>query len=112
MASIKLPGHLRPATKRWFASVLEDYDLDPHHIRLLTLAGEAWDRGQAAREIIDRDGMTFDDRFGQPKARPEIGIERDSRTSFARLLRELALDIEAPTDAPRPPRTADYGSRR
>jgi phage terminase small subunit len=112
MASVKPPAHLQPATRKWFTSVLEDYDLDPHHIRLLTLAGEAWDRGQQAREVVARDGMTFDDRFGQPKARPEIGIERDSRTSFARLLRELALDIDAPADAPRPPRTADYGSRR
>lgn len=112
MASMKPPGHLQPATRKWFTSVLEDYDLDPHHIRLLTLAGEAWDRGQQAREVVARDGMTFDDRFGQPKARPEIGIERDSRIGFARLLRELALDIDGPTEAPRGPRTADYGSRR
>ncbi|MHA6297851.1 P27 family phage terminase small subunit [Devosia sp. CAU 1758] len=112
MANTKPPGHLQPATRKWFTSVLADYDMDPHHIRLLTLAGEAWDRGQAAREIIDRDGMTFDDRFGQPKARPEVGIERDSRIGFARLLRELALDVEGPTETPRGPRTADYGSRR
>jgi hypothetical protein len=77
---------------------------------LLTLAGESWDRGQQAREIVDRDGMTFDDRFGQPKPRPEIAIERDSRIGFARLLRELALDIDAPAEV-RPRRTSDYGSR-
>lgn len=112
MANPKPPGHLRPATKRWFSTVLDDYDLDPHHVRLLTLAGEAWDRGQAAREIVDRDGMTFVDRFAQPKARPEVSIELNSRTSFARLLRELSLDIDTPSDAPRPPRTADYGNRR
>jgi len=112
MASMKPPAHLRQATKKWFASVLDDFDLDPHHIRLLALAGEAWDRGQQAREVVDSDGMVFTDRFGQPKARPEIAIELNSRTSFARLLRELALDIDAPADTPRPPRTADYGSRR
>lgn len=112
MASNKPPGHLRPATKRWFTSVLDDFDLDPHHIKLLTLAGEAWDRGQAAREIVDDKGMTYNDRFGQPKARPEVSIERDSRIGFARLLRELALDVDAPDDAPRAPRTADYGNRR
>jgi len=105
------PGHLRAATRRWFASVVSDYDLDPHHVRLLTLAAEAWDRGQQAREIIDRDGMTFSDRFGQPKARPEIAIERDSRIGFARLIRELGLDVEPPPEAPRMARTRDYGSR-
>ncbi|WP_348645712.1 P27 family phage terminase small subunit [Nitratireductor aquibiodomus] len=106
------PKHLRPATRRWFAAVLEEFDLEDHHIRLLTLAAEAWDRCQAAREYIDRNGMTFTDRFGQPKARPEVAIERDSRIGFARLIRELALDgVDAP-EAPRSPRTADYGSRR
>lgn len=92
--------------------MVTDYDLDPHHVRLLTLAAEAWDRGQQAREIVDRNGMTFADRLGQPKPRPEVAIERDARISFARLLRELALDgVEIP-ELPRPPRTADYGSRR
>jgi phage terminase small subunit len=106
------PKHLRPATRKWFAAVLEEFDLEDHHVRLLTLAGEAWDRGQAAREYIDANGMTFEDRFGQPKPRPEIAIERDSRIGFARLIRELALDGVDTPEAPRSPRTADYGSRR
>lgn len=107
----KPPGHLRPATRKWFTAVLADFDLDPHHVRLLTLAAEAWDRCQSAREIIDADGMTFHDRFGQPKARPEIAIERDSRIGFARLIRELGLDVEPPPEAPRMSRTRDYGRR-
>lgn len=101
------PRHLRPATKRWWRDVLDEYDLEAHDIRLLTLAGEAWDRGQQAREIVDRDGMTFTDRFGQPKARPEVAIERDSRIGFARLLRELSLDIGEPDS--RPPGLARNG---
>jgi len=108
----KAPDHLRPATAKWYRGVLKDFDLESHHIRLLLLAAEAWDRCQAAREIIDRDGMTYDDRFDQPKPRPEVAIERDSRIGFARLLRELALDgVDAP-EAPRMARTADYGNRR
>lgn len=111
-ATPKPPAHLRKSTARWFKSVVEDYDLDPHHVRLLTLAAEAWDRGQQAREVIDEVGMTFDDRFGSPKPRPEIAIERDARISYARLLRELALDgVDAP-EAPRAARTPDYGARR
>lgn len=101
------PKHLRTATKKWWTGVLDEYDLEPSEIRLLTLAGEAWDRGQQAREIVDSEGMTFLDRFGQPKARPEIGIERDSRIGFARLLRELALDIGEPDN--RPPGLARNG---
>ena len=28
------------------------YELSPHHVRSLTLAAEAWDRGQQARELL------------------------------------------------------------
>lgn len=110
--AFKAPKHLETATQKWVKSVLDDFDLDEHHHKLLVLAAESWDRAVAARKVIDADGMTFTDRFGQPKARPEIGIERDSRISFARLLRELALDGVDGPESPRAPRTADYGSRR
>jgi P27 family predicted phage terminase small subunit len=108
----KAPRHLRPATRRWWESVVGDYDLEPHHVRLLTLAAEAWDRCQQAREVLDRDGLTYTDRFGQPRSRPEVAIERDSRVAFARLLRELALDIEPPAEESRPPRLVGNAARR
>ncbi len=93
------PPYLMPATQLWFKSVVEDFELDPHHVRLLTLAAEAWDRTQQAREALETNGLTFDDRFGCPHARPEVAIERDSRIAFARLIRELALDVSAPAEA-------------
>lgn len=99
---MKPPEHLRPATRRWFSAVLRDFALEDHHIRLLTRAAEAWDRGDEAREAIAAHGLTFNDRFGTPRARPEVAIERDSRTGFARLLRELDLDIAGP-ETTRPP---------
>lgn len=44
------------------------------------------------------------DRFGFPRRHPANNILADSRTAFARLLRELALDGAAgPDEAPRPP---------
>ena len=96
------PTHLRAETRRWWSSVAADFELDPHHIRLLTLASESWDRGQQAREALEVAGIVFADRFGQPKARPEVAIERDSRIAFARLLRELGLDAEQAVES-RPP---------
>lgn len=108
----KAPAHLKAATRRWFDSVLDDYELEQHDVRLLTLAAEAWDRGQQAREAIAENGLTFNDRFGAPHAHPAIAIERDNRIAFARLLRELSLSIDGPDEAPRAPRTADYGNRR
>src|SRR5690606_15615164 len=99
----KAPEHLQPPTRRWWAAVLHDYELEPHHVRLLTLAAEAWDRTVAAREAIEQHGLTYTDRFGAPKARPVVAVERVIRISFARLLRELDLDVEPPAETPRPP---------
>lgn len=98
----RAPKHLRAETRRWFENVLETYEFEPHHVRLLRLAAEAWDRCQAARKVLDVEGLTFADRFGSPRTRPEIAVERDSRIAFARLLRELALDVEPPSES-RPP---------
>lgn len=99
---MKAPTHLTKPTADWWESVASDYSLEPHHLRILTLAGEAWDRGVQAREALAKHGLTYVDRFKQPHARPEVGIERDSRIAFARLVRELALDIEEPGES-RPP---------
>lgn len=97
------PKHLSPDAAAWWRQVMAEYDLEPHHVRLLTLAAEAWQRGQQARTILDRDGLTYIDRFDAPKARPEVAVERDSRIAFARLLRELDLDLDGPSEAPRSP---------
>jgi len=98
-AKTKAPRHLKPATRKWWAGVVGEYELEDHHLRLLCLACEAWDRGQQAREALAQHGLTFEDRHGAPRARPEVGIERDSRISFARLLRELGLDVLAPSES-------------
>ena len=99
---MKAPEHLKKPTADWWSAVASNYELEPHHVRILTLAAEAWDRGVMAREALAEHGLTFIDRFKAPHARPEVAIERDSRIAFARLVRELALDIEEPGDS-RPP---------
>ena len=98
------PKHLRPDTAAWWRSVAGDYALEAHHLRILTLAAEAWDRGVEAREAIAKHGTVYVDRFDQPRARPEVAIERDSRIAFARLVRELTLDLDPPDEPGRPPR--------
>ncbi len=106
------PAHLRPESSDWFRSVVSEFDLERHHLHLLILACESLDRATQAREAITAHGTTFTDRYGQPRARPEVQIERDSRIAFARLLRELGLDVEGPTEAPRPPRVVPSSHRR
>ena len=94
------PKHLSPATRAWFTSVVTTYELEPHHLRLLQLAGESWDRCQEARELIARDGIVS---LTSGRAHPAIAIERNSRLAFARLIRELDLDHEPPAPWSRPP---------
>ena len=96
------PAHLSESTRKWWLGAIGGYTLEPHHVRLLTLAGEAWDRHAQARKVLEKKGLTFNDRFRCPRARPEVAIERDSRLAFARLLRELDLDVSEPA-AGRPP---------
>ncbi|MET4722032.1 phage terminase small subunit [Bradyrhizobium japonicum] len=105
-----IPTHLSPPSRRWIKQIIGDFDLESFHFRLLVKAAEAWDRSEQARELLANEGITTLDRYGVAKTHPAIAIERDSRLAFARLLRELALDAAAPDS--RPPRTADYGSRR
>ena len=100
------PKHLEKATRCWWLSVVRDWQLEDHHVKILTLAAECWDRAQAARAQIDAEGMTHRDRFGQPKPHPLLVVERDSRLAFARLVRELRLD-EAEIDDERLPRPGE-----
>jgi phage terminase small subunit len=100
----KVPKYLRASTKKWWKAVVSQWVLEDHHVRLLTLAAGAWDRAEQARELLAEHGLTFmDPKLNRPVARPEVAIERDSRLAFARLLRELDLDIEAPAAASKPP---------
>jgi phage terminase small subunit len=91
---------------------VSEFALEQHHLHLLTLACEALDRAAQAREALAEHGTVFIDRYGQPRARPEVQIERDSRIAFARLLRELGLDVEGPSESPRPPRIVPNADRR
>ena len=96
------PPYLQPATRSWWEAVVSRWDLEEHHVRLLTLAAEAWDRGQQAREQILLDGLTTGTKAGGLRAHPSLRVETDCRLAFARLIRELDLDLEAPPAASRP----------
>ena len=52
--------------------------------------------------MIAETGLTSKTRDGE-KLHPAVRIETDSRLAFARLLRELDLDVDPPAEAKRPP---------
>jgi phage terminase small subunit len=94
---------LRAETKKWFSSVVADYQLEDHHVRLLLLSCESWDRAAQAREAIAEHGLVYVDRYGAPHPRPEAAIERNAMVVFMRAVRELALEVDPPSETPRPP---------
>jgi phage terminase small subunit len=102
-AAFKPPAYLKAATRDWMNYVLGEYSLDQHHFRLLTLAAEAWETGQDARETIARDGPVYLDRFNAPRKHPSVSIQAEARIAFSKLIRELDLDVEPPATASRPP---------
>jgi phage terminase small subunit len=96
------PKHLSTDSAAFFNRAVATYEFDEHHLKLLCLACESWDRVVQARLGVEKHGLTFVDRHGARRPVPEIAIEKDSRVAFARLVRELGLDIAPPADS-RPP---------
>jgi hypothetical protein len=100
----RAPGHLSAEARKIWAEILAEYLItDAAGLRILRVALESFDRAQAARGAIDRDGMTVADKFGQIKPHPLLPIERDSRAAFLAGLKALNFDIEPLRDIGRPP---------
>ena len=93
----RAPADLRPETRAWWASVVREYPrLKGHHHRMLTAAAHFWERGEEAREVLKANGNTETDRLGSERVRPEAALERASMLAYARMIRELDLDIDPP----------------
>jgi phage terminase small subunit len=105
------PAHLSDSMKRWWRDLNKTFAFEVHQLKILRVAAEAYDRAQEARAVLAKKGLTYTDRFGSPKPRPEVGIERDSRISFARLVRELSLTEPPPDEATRPPRIGRHSPK-
>ena len=111
-STLRAPKHLKADTRRWWEAVVDRWQLEEHHVRLLTLAAEAWDRCAQARALIAKDGLTVATRDGGAKLHPACRVEQASQIAFARLLRELDLDLDAPAEVVRPPRLRSIAGGR
>ena len=108
--ALKIPKHLTVSSRHFYAQICDNFVLESHHLRLLQLLCEAFDRGQEARKLLAQEVLTVvDSKLGIKRPHPCVSIERDSRTAVARLTRELNLS-EEPDDS-RPP-SLRYGGKR
>lgn len=88
------PRHLEAVEKRLWREVTTDFAFeDSASLALLRSALEAHQRARRCRLAIDKEGMTTRDRFGQLRAHPLIGAERDARAAFLAAMRALNLDL-------------------
>jgi P27 family predicted phage terminase small subunit len=91
----RAPGHLSKEAKKIWKEIISEYVVeDVAGLRILRVSLESFDRAQAAREAVDREGMTISDKFGQIKPHPLLPIERDNRAAFLCGLKALNLDLE------------------
>lgn len=100
----KAPGHLSKEAKQVWKELIDEYGIDDAAgLRIMRVSLEAFDRAQAARAAIDRDGLTVIDKAGQVKSHPLLPHERDSRAAFLAGLKALQLDLEPIKGIGRPP---------
>jgi phage terminase small subunit len=72
------PKHLSAKAQSWWRGVVEQFELEAHHLHLLLLAAQALDAAEAARAALAAHGTVYNDRFGSPRSRPEVAHLRDS----------------------------------
>lgn len=87
------PAHLTGLALTFWTETQAVYEIsDPAGLRLLRLACESLMTAETARLAIAAEGLTYTDRFGAPRPRPEVAMQRDAMTTFRGLVRELRLD--------------------
>jgi len=91
--------------RRFWQKIMSEYVVleEAHDLERLSMACKCLDDIHQGEEQIKLDGMYVRDRYGGVKEHPAAKVIRDNRIIFCRIIRELALDIETPSES-RPPR--------
>ena len=100
------PAHLAKTEAELFARVVRSYGLHGDEVsqKILEEGCTALQRAREAREAINRDGISYRDRFNQPKPHPLCVVERDARASALHAFRMLNLEL-----TPRKSKEIDWG---
>src|SRR5262249_54287733 len=102
-AGTKQGRGLSPEAQEWKQRLLDGFDIsDDAGLLLLEVAMESFDEMRRAQAILERDGLTVKDRYGNSKPNPMLATVRDSRMAMMRAIRSLNLDIVPPGKIGRP----------
>jgi hypothetical protein len=87
------------AGKALWQSIQREYRVqDAAGLAVLEQALRSWERAEAARRQLDREGITFKDRWGQRRPHPALPVERDSRAAFMSGIKQLGVEIPTEED--------------
>jgi P27 family predicted phage terminase small subunit len=90
----KAPKHLSAEARGWWDRIMDEFEFSADGLLLLESGLEAFDRMRQAQAVLDKEGITVTDRFGQAKVHPAALIERDAKGVLLRYLKALGLDLE------------------
>jgi phage terminase small subunit len=98
----KPPDYLGQHAAEWFSAVAKEFVFsDEPAWSLLEQAAACLDRLDECREAIARDGLTVPTGAGGVKPHPALIVERDQKSLFCRLLKELRVLTLPDTPKPR-----------
>jgi len=86
---------LSEEARKWYHDLASGYSIEDEAGLLLLQTGmESFDRMREAQGLVDKHGITYLDRYGQPKQNPACTVERDQRSQMLNCLKALNLDLE------------------
>ena len=87
------PSDLSPdAAQRWTALVAEFDVRDAAGLETLHVGFQNFDLADRLAAVIEADGVTFRDRFGQPRQHPLLPALRDARAAYLSAIRSMNFD--------------------
>lgn len=92
------PDDLSPGSQALWAQIHRGWALDDSARLLLTVALRAFDRGAAARALVERDGLML-----KGRAHPALTVVKDADGILLKAWRQLGLEMAPPAPMGRPP---------
>lgn len=91
----KPPTGICSDARRFWTSVNSLYELTPDRMEALVEACHSMTRARQCRKAIKAHGLTYLDKAGQPKPRPEVAQEKAAQLVYSKMIQLINID---PTD--------------
>jgi hypothetical protein len=98
---IKFKKTIRIEARKEAKRLIDEYEIsDAGGLVLIQTFADAFTTELNAQDIVNKEGLTSKDRFGQTRAHPLLTVIRDSRAQKMAALKQLNLDLEPLKEKP------------